>query len=41
MLIYFFEIAAATGGYLLGVNPFDQPSVNAYKDLINIELKNS
>ena len=41
MLIYFFEIAAATGGYLLGVNPFDQPGVNAYKDLINIELKNS
>lgn len=41
MLIYFFEIAAAIGGYLLGVNPFDQPGVNAYKDLINIELKNS
>lgn len=30
-LIYFFEIACAFSGYLLGVNPFDQPGVEAYK----------
>ena len=39
MLIYFFEIAAAAGGYLLDVNPFDQPGVTAYKKLIEKELK--
>lgn len=39
MLIYFFEIAAATGGYLLDVNPFDQPGVTIYKKLIEQELK--
>ncbi len=38
MLIYFFELAAAIGGYLLGVNPFDQPGVTAYKKLIENEL---
>ena len=30
-LIYFFELACAASGYLLGVNPFDQPGVEAYK----------
>jgi len=30
-LIYFFEISCAISGYLLGVNPFDQPGVEAYK----------
>ena len=30
-LIYFFEIACALSGYTLGVNPFDQPGVEAYK----------
>jgi glucose-6-phosphate isomerase len=30
-LFYFFEIAVAVSGYLLGVNPFDQPGVEAYK----------
>ncbi|MBR7928354.1 glucose-6-phosphate isomerase [Aerococcaceae bacterium zg-ZUI334] len=30
-LIYFFEIAVAISGYLNGVNPFDQPGVEAYK----------
>lgn len=30
-LIYFFEIACGVSGYLLGVNPFDQPGVEAYK----------
>jgi len=30
-LYYFFEKAVAISGYLLGVNPFDQPGVEAYK----------
>ena len=30
-LIYFFEMACALSGYMLGVNPFDQPGVEAYK----------
>ncbi|MFY9145862.1 MAG: glucose-6-phosphate isomerase [Bacteroidales bacterium] len=30
-LIYFFEFACALSGYTLGVNPFDQPGVEAYK----------
>jgi glucose-6-phosphate isomerase len=30
-LFYFFEHACAVSGYLLGVNPFDQPGVEAYK----------
>lgn len=30
-LIYFFEKACAISGYLLGVNPFDQPGVESYK----------
>ena len=29
--IYFFEHAVAVGGYMLGINPFDQPGVEAYK----------
>ncbi len=29
--IYFFEHAVAVSGYLLGVNPFNQPGVEAYK----------
>ncbi|HFU3702241.1 TPA: glucose-6-phosphate isomerase [Streptococcus suis] len=29
--IYFFELAIAMSGYLNGVNPFDQPGVEAYK----------
>ncbi len=29
--VYFFEKACAMSGYLLGVNPFDQPGVEAYK----------
>ena len=31
MLIYFFEKACAISGYMLGVNPFDQPGVESYK----------
>jgi glucose-6-phosphate isomerase len=30
-MIYFFEFACGLSGYLLGVNPFDQPGVEAYK----------
>ena len=30
-LLYFFEIACGISGYLLGVNPFNQPGVEAYK----------
>ena len=30
-LFYFFEKACAVSGYLLGINPFDQPGVEAYK----------
>jgi len=30
-LIYFFELACAYSGYLLNVNPFNQPGVEAYK----------
>ena len=30
-LVYFFEFACAISGYILGVNPFDQPGVEAYK----------
>lgn len=29
--MYFFEIAVGISGYLLGVNPFNQPGVEAYK----------
>ena len=31
-LIFFFEFSCAIGGYLLDVNPFDQPGVEAYKN---------
>ena len=30
-LIYFFEISCAVSGYMLGINPFNQPGVEAYK----------
>lgn len=30
-LIYFFEFSCALSGYQLGINPFDQPGVEAYK----------
>jgi glucose-6-phosphate isomerase len=30
-LMYFFELACAISGYILGVNPFDQPGVESYK----------
>ena len=31
-LIYFFELACAISGYILGVNPFDKPGVEDYKN---------
>jgi len=30
-IVYFFELACAISGYVLGVNPFNQPGVEAYK----------
>jgi glucose-6-phosphate isomerase len=30
-LVYFFELACGVSAYTLGVNPFDQPGVEAYK----------
>jgi glucose-6-phosphate isomerase len=30
-LLYFFERACGISGYILGVNPFNQPGVEAYK----------
>lgn len=33
-LIYFFEIACAISGLMTGVNPFDQPGVEAYKTIM-------
>lgn len=38
-LLYFFERACGISGYLLGVNPFDQPGVEAYKKNMFILLK--
>lgn len=32
MLVYFFEFACGISGYTLGVNPFDQPGVEDYKN---------
>ena len=32
VLIYFFEFACGISGYMLDVNPFDQPGVEAYKN---------
>ncbi len=30
-MVYFFEMACAVSGYMLGVNPFNQPGVESYK----------
>ena len=30
-LIYFFQLSAAFSGYLMGIEPFDQPGVEVYK----------
>lgn len=34
MLLYFFMTSAAIGGYLMGVNPYNQPGVKEYKRII-------
>lgn len=38
-MVYFFERACAMSGYLLGINPFDQPGVEAYKNNMFALLK--
>lgn len=38
-MVYFFEKACAVSCYLTGVNPFDQPGVEAYKSNIKAALK--
>lgn len=38
-LIYFFEVACGVSGYVLGVNPFNQPGVEAYKSNMFALLK--
>ncbi|MBQ8868982.1 MAG: glucose-6-phosphate isomerase, partial [Oscillospiraceae bacterium] len=30
-MVYFYEKACAISGYMLGINPFNQPGVEAYK----------
>ncbi|MDI3328520.1 MAG: glucose-6-phosphate isomerase [Alicyclobacillaceae bacterium] len=37
-LVFFFEVACAMGGYLLAVDPFDQPGVEAYKRELDLRL---
>ncbi|ATY86469.1 glucose-6-phosphate isomerase [Kyrpidia spormannii] len=37
-LVFFFEAACALGGYLLGVDPYDQPGVEAYKRKLKARL---
>lgn len=39
-LFYFFEYSCYLSGSILGINPFDQPGVEAYKDNMLYELKN-
>ena len=39
-LIYFFELACAISAKLFGVNPFDQPGVEAYKSELKKLLGN-
>ena len=31
-MFYFFEFSCALSAYMLGVNPFDQPAVEVYKN---------
>lgn len=37
-LIYFFQLAAAFSGYLFGINPFNQPGVEVYKQEVRDAL---
>jgi glucose-6-phosphate isomerase len=34
-LVFFFQLSCTVSSYLLGVNPFDQPGVEAYKEKVN------
>ena len=38
-MVYFFELACGMSGYLLGVNPFNQPGVEQYKTHMKELLK--
>ena len=40
-MVYFFELACSMSGYLLGVNPFNQPGVEQYKTHMKELLKNN
>lgn len=40
-LVYFFEVACGASGYLLGVNPFNQPGVEQYKANMKQLLKSN
>lgn len=40
-MVYFFELACGMSGYLLGVNPFNQPGVEQYKSHMKELLKNN
>ena len=33
-LLYFFMVSCAIGGYLMGINPYNQPGVNNYKKIL-------
>ena len=37
-MLYFFMVSASIGGYLLGINPYNQPGVNNYKRIIKESL---
>lgn len=39
-LFYFFEFACGVSGYILGVNPFNQPGVESYKKTCLHSLEN-
>lgn len=38
-LIFFFEMSAMLGGYLLNIPYYDQPGVNGYKDILHRRIK--
>jgi len=40
-MVYFFEMTSAITGLLMGVNPFDQPGVESYKEEMRKELAKS
>lgn len=38
-LIFFFEMSAMLGSYMLDINYYDQPGVNGYKDILHEKIK--